>query len=108
MVTVNYGQAQLALAAYPRQLLRIPDQHSSGVLSLHVPRSCRQQVGQQRAARVIVSAAVMAPNALKTYTASEMSASHLLEATARPRIDFGSILNTVGAELLQHVPCQYR
>jgi hypothetical protein len=37
----------------------------------------------------------MAPSALKTYKASELSEQDLLEVTARPRIDFASILSTV-------------
>lgn len=54
--------------------------------------------GRQRGCRPgCTRAAVMAPcNAgLKTYKASEMSAEDLLQATARPRIDFASILSTV-------------
>ncbi len=44
----------------------------------------------------VSASAVMAPRqALKTYKASEMSATDLQEATARPRIDFASILGTV-------------
>lgn len=41
----------------------------------------------------------MAPQhaGLKTYKASEMSVKDLQEATARPRIDFASILSTVRA-----------
>ena len=44
-----------------------------------------------------MSAAVLAPEqqALKTYKASEMTAEDLQTATARPRIDFASILSTV-------------
>ena len=37
----------------------------------------------------------MAPSALKTYKASELSEQDLLEVTARPRIDFASILSAV-------------
>jgi hypothetical protein len=40
-------------------------------------------------------AAPAAPPRLKTYVASEMTPAALAAATARPRVDFGSILETV-------------
>lgn len=48
----------------------------------------------------------MAPRnaGLKTYKASEMSAEDLLQATARPRIDFASILSTVAIRASAHMP----
>lgn len=46
----------------------------------------------------VASAATVerASSTLKTYSASELSKRDLLALTARPRIDFGSILDTVG------------
>lgn len=67
-----------------------------GALNPQLVRSKRNQARQQYALCIQSTAeAVMAPNALKTYTASEMSASDLQAVTARPRIDFASILSTV-------------
>jgi hypothetical protein len=40
-------------------------------------------------------AAPVAPPRLKTYVASELTPAALAAATARPRVDFGSILETV-------------
>ena len=39
-------------------------------------------------------------SALKTYEADKLSTEELLSLTARPRIDFSSILQTVGRQLL--------
>ena len=82
-------------ATWPGQLQQ---QHSLQLTSLRglesVPSTrCRGSSG----AAASVFAAVMAPQqqALKTYKASEMSAQDLIDATARPRIDFASILGTV-------------
>ena len=41
--------------------------------------------------------AVAAPPGLAVHTASKLSEAQLQELTARPRIDFSSILSTVGA-----------
>lgn len=44
-------------------------------------------------------------SSLKTYTASELSTADLLALTARPRINFGSILDTVRVATCQDCNC---
>jgi hypothetical protein len=39
-------------------------------------------------------------SALRTYEANKLSTEELLSLTARPRIDFSSILQTVGSQIL--------
>lgn len=87
-----FGQRQ-AQAAWPGQQL----QQTRQLTSL---KGLQIATGSGRCCRATpILAAVMAPQALKTYKASEMSAQDLLDATARPRINFASILSTVGTLL---------
>ncbi len=93
MVAAKFSQAPSALAG--RAGLR--DQTESLATRRLLPRPAHRS-RQQSSRAGVARAAVMAPQdaVLKTYKASEMSAEDLLQATARPRIDFASILSTVG------------
>ena len=55
----------------------------------------------------VVTKAVTAErvSSLKTYRVSELSTADLLALTARPRIDFTSILDTVRYQLLLDIAC---
>lgn len=90
------GQRQVQ-AAWPGQQL----QHTRQLTSLRGLQLASSSREARRCCRATPTlAAVMAPQALKTYKACEMSAQDLLDATARPRIDFASILSTVMGVLL--------
>lgn len=63
--------------------LRTKKQHSRSVRMNGIP--------------VSAVAAAAPPTRLKTYTASEMSEADLVASTARPRVDFNDILETVSS-----------
>lgn len=86
-----FGQRQ-AQASWPGQQLQLTGQLISLTGLQLAPRSASRR---SHCTAATISATVMAPSALKTYKASEMSEQDLLAATARPRIDFASILSTV-------------